>query len=119
MPKFHPSKPTILRKLLIMPRGSWIYSLQTVYQSMSLSFILSWSDQKPFLRDRVCIKIPSTVEALIACSHLSKMGIQTLGTCIFSLPQALAASQAGCIHITPYLNGMRMFFAAVHNSHQQ
>ncbi|KAK2460287.1 hypothetical protein APHAL10511_007676 [Amanita phalloides] len=61
-------------------------------------------------KDRVCIKIPSTVEALIACSQLSKMGIQTLGTAIFSVPQALAASQAGCIHISPYLWELRVHF---------
>ncbi|KAF8335180.1 hypothetical protein F5887DRAFT_518362 [Amanita rubescens] len=61
-------------------------------------------------KDRVCIKIPSTVEALIACSQLSKAGIQTLGTCLFSVPQALAASQAGCIHISPYLNELRAHF---------
>ncbi|KAF4581347.1 hypothetical protein EYR40_002935 [Pleurotus pulmonarius] len=61
-------------------------------------------------KDRVCIKIPSTPQSLIACRMLSEMGIQTLGTCLFSLPQALAAAQANCICISPYFNELRVHF---------
>lgn len=28
-----------------------------------------------------------------------------MGTCLFAVPQALAASQAGCLYISPYVNG--------------
>ncbi|KAJ7816534.1 hypothetical protein B0H14DRAFT_2844698 [Mycena olivaceomarginata] len=51
---------------------------------------------------RVCIKIPATPESLLACRELEAGGIQTLATCLFSLPQALAASQAGCTYVAPY-----------------
>ncbi|KAJ8516090.1 hypothetical protein ONZ45_g6548 [Pleurotus djamor] len=55
-------------------------------------------------KDRVCIKIPATPESLIACRSLADKGIQTLATCLFSLPQAAAASEANCIYVAPYFN---------------
>ncbi|KAF9444640.1 aldolase [Macrolepiota fuliginosa MF-IS2] len=59
-------------------------------------------------KERVCIKIPATPESLLACQYLQKIGIQTLATCLFSLPQALAASQAGCKYVAPYFNELRV-----------
>ena len=38
---------------------------------------------------------------------LLKDGIRTLGTSLFGLPQAIAASQAGCLYISPYYNEVR------------
>lgn len=55
-------------------------------------------------RDRFCIKIPCTGPALNACRILQEEGIDTLGTSLFSVPQAIAASQAGCLSISPYFN---------------
>ncbi|KAL1975411.1 hypothetical protein VTN31DRAFT_3803 [Thermomyces dupontii] len=58
-------------------------------------------------KDRFCIKIPSTGPALSVCPILKEEGIATLGTSLFSLPQAIAASQAGCLYISPYYNEIR------------
>ncbi|KAK1460749.1 transaldolase [Colletotrichum melonis] len=58
-------------------------------------------------RDRYCIKIPSTGPALNAAKILSSEGIPTLGTALFSLPQAIACSQAGMLYISPYYNEVR------------
>lgn len=61
-------------------------------------------------RSRYCIKIPSTGPALNAAKVLSEdkdkngLPIETLGTAIFGLPQAIAASQANMLYISPYLN---------------
>ncbi|KAL4978736.1 hypothetical protein BDW66DRAFT_148945 [Aspergillus desertorum] len=55
-------------------------------------------------RDRFCIKIPSTGPALSVCPILEAEGICTLGTAVFSLAQAVAAAQAGCLYISPYFN---------------
>ncbi|KAK7055956.1 aldolase [Favolaschia claudopus] len=60
--------------------------------------------------NRVCIKIPATPESLLACRELQASGIQTLATCLFSLPQALAASQANCTYVAPYFNELRVHF---------
>ncbi|KAL4764912.1 uncharacterized protein BDW70DRAFT_129065 [Aspergillus foveolatus] len=61
-------------------------------------------------KDRFCIKIPSTGPALSVCPTLEAEGIRTLGTAVFSLPQAIAASQAGCLYISPYFNEIRANF---------
>ncbi|KAL4790403.1 hypothetical protein BDV19DRAFT_394070 [Aspergillus venezuelensis] len=58
-------------------------------------------------KDRFCIKIPATGPAMSVCSTLESEGIRTLGTAVFSLPQAIAASQAGCTYISPYFNEIR------------
>lgn len=56
-------------------------------------------------RERVSIKIPATPESVLACQTLEQAGIRTLATCLFSVPQAVAASQAGCLYVAPYFNG--------------
>ncbi|KAL1951934.1 hypothetical protein VTO73DRAFT_1083 [Trametes versicolor] len=61
-------------------------------------------------KSRVCIKIPTTPESVVACNYLEKLGIRTLATCLFSVPQALAAHQAGCLYIAPYFNELRVHF---------
>ncbi|CAK7267789.1 hypothetical protein SEPCBS119000_002730 [Sporothrix epigloea] len=58
-------------------------------------------------RNRFCIKIPCTGPALLAARELQEEGIQTLGTALFGLPQAMACSQAGCLSISPYYNDVR------------
>ncbi|CAK7566307.1 MAG: hypothetical protein SEPTF4163_004247 [Sporothrix epigloea] len=58
-------------------------------------------------RDRFCIKIPCTGPALNAARVLQEEGINTLGTALFGLPQAMACSQAGCLYISPYFNDVR------------
>lgn len=57
-------------------------------------------------RERVCIKIPSTVEGLRACAVLERLPqpIRTLGTTCFCVAQAVAAADAGCAHVSPYVN---------------
>lgn len=49
----------------------------------------------------MCFKIPATPESLIACAQLEKEDIRTLATTLFSVPQAVAASQAGCLYVAP------------------
>jgi transaldolase len=39
-----------------------------------------------------------------AAAQLNKEGIRVPGTSLFSLPRAIAASQAGCLYISPYFN---------------
>ncbi|KAE8372786.1 hypothetical protein BDV26DRAFT_285655 [Aspergillus bertholletiae] len=55
-------------------------------------------------KDRFCIKIPCTGPALNASPILLNEGIRTLGTTLYSLPQAIAASQAQCLSVSPYIN---------------
>lgn len=51
----------------------------------------------------ITIKIPMTPEGLKAVSVLSKEGIQTNVTLIFSANQALLAARAGATYVSPFL----------------
>ncbi|KAL6862274.1 hypothetical protein J3F83DRAFT_745702 [Trichoderma novae-zelandiae] len=55
-------------------------------------------------RDRFAIKIPFSGPAAAAAAVLNAEGIRTLATSVFSLEQAVAASQSGCLFISPYYN---------------
>ncbi|KAI0170031.1 transaldolase [Pestalotiopsis sp. NC0098] len=61
---------------------------------------------------RVCIKIPSTWEGLLACRTLESEGISTLATTMFCMEQAALASSVGCTYIAPYINELRVHFDA-------
>ncbi|KAH8748899.1 hypothetical protein F5883DRAFT_633662 [Diaporthe sp. PMI_573] len=53
-------------------------------------------------RDHYAIKISATGPAMVAANELNAEGIRILATSIFSLPQAIAASQAGCLFVSAY-----------------
>ncbi|QRV80417.1 transaldolase [Ceratobasidium sp. AG-Ba] len=63
-------------------------------------------------RERVCIKIPSTVEGLRACQILEHFDkpIRTLATTCFCVGQAVAAAAAGCAYVAPYVNPLWVHF---------
>lgn len=55
------------------------------------------------IADNVVIKIPMTAEGLAAVSILSKEGIKTNVTLIFSANQALMAAKAGATYVSPFI----------------
>ena len=55
------------------------------------------------LGDNVVIKVPMTAEGLKAVSALSKEGIKTNVTLIFSANQALLAARAGASYVSPFV----------------
>lgn len=55
---------------------------------------------------RVCFKIPSTWEGLMACRSLEAQGISTLATTVFSVSQAVLAAEVGCAYVAPYLHAL-------------
>ncbi|BEJ14003.1 hypothetical protein CspHIS471_0311770 [Cutaneotrichosporon sp. HIS471] len=57
--------------------------------------------------DRFAIKIPLTSAGIHAALQLHKEGITTLGTALFSVPQAIAAAQANMYAISMYFNEPR------------
>ncbi|KAH8702264.1 putative transaldolase [Talaromyces proteolyticus] len=59
---------------------------------------------------RICIKIPSTWEGMMACRTLQLAGVHTLATTLFSMPQAVLASEVGCTYIAPYVNQLKVHF---------
>ena len=64
-------------------------------------------EEVKILRHRFAIKLPFTGAAASAAVVLNREGIRTLATTVFSLEQAIAASQSNCLFISPYYNGMK------------
>ena len=55
------------------------------------------------IHPNMVVKIPMTAEGLKACKQLSKEGIKTNMTLIFSATQALLAARAGATYVSPFL----------------
>lgn len=59
---------------------------------------------EPFMRlNNVTIKVPCTVEGLIACRKLRQLGATVNVTLIFSASQAVLAAKAGATYISPFV----------------
>ncbi|KAL4756056.1 uncharacterized protein BDW70DRAFT_154486 [Aspergillus foveolatus] len=92
-------------RVLLQTSPSYAYDGQEILEHARL--YASEFESVGIPKDRFCIKIPSTGPALSVCPILEAEGIRTLGTAVFSLVQAVAASQAGCLYISPYFNEVR------------
>jgi len=55
------------------------------------------------ISDNVVIKIPMNKDGLAAVSQLSKLGIKTNVTLVFSPNQALLAARAGATYVSPFI----------------
>ena len=55
------------------------------------------------LGDAITIKLPCTVEGLIACKALYHLGVKTNVTLVFSVAQALLAAKAGATYVSPFV----------------
>ncbi|OIJ12582.1 fructose-6-phosphate aldolase [Anaerobacillus alkalilacustris] len=53
--------------------------------------------------DKITIKLPMTIDGLEACRYLSKKGVKTNVTLIFTVNQALLAARAGATYVSPFL----------------
>ena len=61
------------------------------------------ADELVKIHKNIVIKIPMTLEGLKAVKILSKKGIKTNVTLIFSASQALLAARAGASYVSPFL----------------
>ncbi len=55
------------------------------------------------LIDRPVIKLPMGIEALNACKELTRQGIETNMTLVYSVSQAILAAKAGVTYVSPYI----------------
>lgn len=54
-------------------------------------------------KDVCTVKLPMTVNGLIACQHLDEVGIKTNVTLVFNAAQALLAAKAGATYVSPFV----------------
>ncbi|EPH98357.1 fructose-6-phosphate aldolase [Enterococcus faecalis 13-SD-W-01] len=78
------------------PVSAEVTSLDTEGMVKEAEEIVKWADN-------IVIKIPMTEAGLGAVSQLSKAGIKTNVTLIFSVSQGLLAAKAGASYISPFL----------------
>lgn len=65
--------------------------------------MLSQAQKYYTIAPHVTIKLPCTVEGLKACKFLSDKAIKTNVTLVFSVAQAILASNAGATYISPFV----------------
>jgi len=65
--------------------------------------MITEGEQLASLSSNIVIKIPMTLEGLKAVAVLSKKGIKTNVTLIFSATQALMAARAGATYVSPFV----------------
>ncbi|KAF7791855.1 hypothetical protein EIP86_002879 [Pleurotus ostreatoroseus] len=110
--------PYITGRLLVQTSPSKAYDTEgTIAHAKRLVALFESKGVPKFVRNVVIdtlvtdrLMIPATPESILACQYLEKIGIRTLATCLFNLPQALAASQAKCTYVAPYFNELRVHF---------
>lgn len=72
-------------------------------------------EEKGYGKDKVLIKLASTWEAMIACKQLESEGIHTNMTLVLSLPQAVAAAEAGATLISPFVGRILDWYKKAEN----
>lgn len=65
--------------------------------------MLSQAKQYYTISPNITIKVPCTVEGLKTCKFLSKVGIKTNVTLVFSVAQAILAAKAGATYVSPFV----------------
>ncbi|KAL4959269.1 uncharacterized protein BDV14DRAFT_193894 [Aspergillus stella-maris] len=110
----HEMLPFFKGNIHVMANPSYAYSkAKTVEAAKRYHSIFALID--PFFETaRIVIKVSATWEGLQACRELHDYGIKTLGTCLFTMEQAVLAGEAGCISISPFVNELRMMIDADH-----
>lgn len=71
--------------------------------AMDAETMISQGEELAKIHKNIIIKIPMTEEGLKAVSSLSKKGIKTNVTLIFSANQALLAAKAGATYVSPFI----------------
>ncbi len=65
--------------------------------------MLAQAKQYYTISPNITIKVPCTVEGLKTCKFLSKVGIKTNVTLVFSVAQAILAAKAGATYVSPFV----------------
>lgn len=109
---FHLKGITCNPTILIKDHGTIQEVIDVVPEEMDLYFeviatehedMIKEAKQLASLRKNITVKIPATPEGFIAIQELHKEGIQTLGTAVYSVQQALCAAYHGAKEVAPYI----------------
>lgn len=71
--------------------------------SLDASGMIAEAQELAAIHPNIVVKIPMTAEGLKATNQLSRMGIRTNVTLVFSANQALLAARAGASYVSPFV----------------
>tara|TARA_Y100000389_G_C17304444_1_gene434663 strand:+ start:181 stop:834 length:654 start_codon:yes stop_codon:yes gene_type:complete len=78
-------------------------SISTEVVADTMEEMLEQAQEFVTISPAITIKVPCTVEGLKACKELSKIGVKTNVTLVFSVSQAILAAKAGATYVSPFV----------------
>jgi len=78
-------------------------SISTEVVADTMEEMLEQAQEFITISPAITIKVPCTVEGLKACKELSKIGVKTNVTLVFSVSQAILAAKAGATYVSPFV----------------
>ncbi|KAL4928913.1 aldolase [Aspergillus undulatus] len=110
----HEMLPTFSGNVHVMANPSYAFSKEKTVEAAKRYYRLFALISPSFSTARIVIKVSATWEGLQACRELHALGIKTLGTCLFTMEQAVLAGEAGCVSISPFVNELRIMIDPEH-----
>ncbi|KAL2010463.1 hypothetical protein VTN00DRAFT_6270 [Thermoascus crustaceus] len=102
--------PHIRGRVHVQTNPYYSYSTEkTIANALRITQLFRYLDSG-FDTSRVCIKIPSTWEGMLASRSLELAGVRTLATTLFTFAQAVLAAEVGCTYVAPYVNQLKVHF---------
>ena len=81
----------------------WDASVSAEVSGETATELLDMAEEYIPIHPSITIKVPCTVEGLIACKDLAEDNIPVNTTLVFSTAQAILASKAGSTYISPFV----------------
>ena len=104
------TNPTLIKKAGARPDDIYREIAEIGVQDISMEVMGEYEDMlyegyrlSGEFGDVATIKLPMTVDGLLACKELSKQQIRTNVTLIFNAAQALLAAKAGATYVSPFV----------------
>lgn len=107
--------PHLEGKIHIMANPVYACSTEKVVENGQRIALLCKRFEPDFDTCRLVIKVASTWEGLQACRKLKVLGVQTLATTVFSMPQAVLAGEVGVKSISPFCHELRAHLEEDHH----
>ena len=82
---------------------SWTSSVSAEVVGETAEEMLEAAVEYYNIAPNVTIKLPCTIQGLLACQDLTRDGIKTNVTLVFSPAQAILAAKAGATYISPFI----------------
>ena len=104
------TNPTLIKKAGARPDDIYREIAEIGVQDISMEVMGEYEDMlyeglrlSGEFGDVATIKLPMTVDGLLACKELNKQQIRTNVTLIFNAAQALLAAKAGATYVSPFV----------------